>query len=61
MELLGGAPFFFILFILFYALIFGIIFIVLRFTYKWMKKDTALKQEQNELLRELIRKSTTPM
>jgi hypothetical protein len=46
-------PFFSILMIIVYlAIIFGVFYLI----YKWVNKSTSLKQEQNDLLREIIKK-----
>jgi len=50
---MGMFPLFPILGILFYLGIFIVVFILI---YKWVTKIIALKEEQNELLREIIRK-----
>ena len=54
MALLSSLPSI-IMFLLSLAYI-GIVIAALIFIYKWMKKVLLLKQEQNDLLRELVKK-----
>jgi hypothetical protein len=50
---MGFIPFFPFLIVIFYlAIIIGVFFLV----FTWVNKFIALKQEQNDLLREIIRK-----
>jgi hypothetical protein len=50
MGIFGFLPF---LFVSFYLVVFGVIFYLV---YTWVNKFIALKQEHNNLLREIIRK-----
>lgn len=42
--------------LLFYGIIFATTAAILIFMYKWMNRYLALKQEQNDLLKELLKK-----
>lgn len=54
MELFSAFPS--IIMMLFSLAYIGLIIAILIFVYKWMKKVLALKQEHNDLLRELVKK-----
>lgn len=46
----------YIVLVLFYLVIFATTAAVLFFMYKWMNRFLAIKQEQNDLLKELLKK-----
>lgn len=50
MGMFGILPF---LFMFFYLAVFGVIFYLI---YTWVNKFIALRQEQNDLLREIVKK-----
>jgi hypothetical protein len=50
MGMFGILPF---LFIIFYLTVFGVVFYLV---YTWVNKFIALRQEQNNLLREIVKK-----
>ncbi len=50
---MGIIPFFpFLIVLVYFAILFGIFYLI----YKWVNKFIALRQEQNDLLREIINK-----
>jgi hypothetical protein len=46
----------YVVLLLFYLIILAITAAILRFMYKWMNRYLAMKQEQNDLLKELLKK-----
>lgn len=53
---LSSPPGAYIVLILFYLFMIAMIILILRFVYKWMKKMVLLKQEQNAILAELLKR-----